>query len=406
MRELFTQRRLAAIFLFGFASGFPLALTGSTLQAWMTDEKVDLKVIGLFALVGMPYSFKFLWAPIMDRYVPPLFGRRRGWILLTQVALVLAIAVTGFSNPSKAPWLLAGLAVAIAFFSASQDIVIDAYRTEVLPPQELGLGASLNIMGYRIAMLVSGAVALALADIMSWRWVYLAMAGCMALGLLATLFAPEPTVEAKAPKNLKDAVVLPFVEFFKRKGSSEVLAFILLYKLDAVIAAALLTPFLLNLGFTKTEIAAVFKGFGFFATIAGSLAGGAAMVRLGLKKSLWTFGILQGVSGLSLMVLAIVGKSHLMLIVAIAAENFFTGMATSAFVAFMMSVCDKRFTATQYALISSIMALTRYIGGAPSGYLSEALGWPGYFLMSVLVAIPALLLLLRYDKWEALRQTG
>lgn len=395
----FGNRRTAAVLFLGFSSGIPLALTGSTLQAWMSSEKVDLTVIGIFSLVGLPYTVKYLWAPFMDRFVPPFLGRRRGWMLVTQLALILSVAAMAFTQPAAHPWLTAAIALAVAFSSASQDIVIDAYRTEVLHKEEMGPGAGVYIMGYRIAMLVSGAVALILADHLPWRAVYLIMAAAMGVGLLTSVFAPEPTLDVKPPKSIQEAVVLPFVEFFKRKGAFEILAFIVFYKIDVVIATALMTPFMLELGFTKTDIGAVTKGFGLIATIAGTVMGGAMMVRLGLLRSLWAFGLFQGVSGFSFYMLAHLGHHYPAMVAAIALENFCSGMGTAAFSAFMMSVCDKRYTATQYALLTSLMAVTRVLGGTPTGYMAKNWGWEIYYLVSIVAMVPGLLLLTRFSRW-------
>ncbi|MBI3552502.1 MAG: AmpG family muropeptide MFS transporter [Elusimicrobia bacterium] len=393
------SRRLLAVTLLGFSSGLPLALTGATLQAWMKTEGVDLTVIGLFSLVGMPYGFKFVWAPLMDRFVPPLFGRRRGWILLMQLALAVSIAALAFSQPAKAPAATAFIAVLACFFSASQDIAIDAYRSDVLEKDELGPGAAFSTGGYRMAMLVSGSVALIMADHVSWPVVYCTMAAAMGVGIAATFFAPEPRVAPAPPRSLQEAVAHPFSEFFKRTGSLEMLAFILLYKVDVVMATALMTPFILELGFSKTDIGAVSKSVGMIATIVGALAGGALMVRLGVKRSLWTFGLFQGVSTIAFMLLAHVGHHYPTMVVSIAAENFCSGMGTAAFQAFLMNICDKRFTATQYALFSSMFALTRTIGAAPTGFIVKALGWQAFFLVCIVAMIPGLLLLTRYDRW-------
>jgi PAT family beta-lactamase induction signal transducer AmpG len=395
----FGSRRIFFVLLLGFSSGIPLALTGSTLQAWMASEGVDLAVIGVFSLVGLPYAMKYLWAPVMDRFVPPFLGRRRGWMLVTQAALALAVAAMAFSEPKAAPGLLAVLSLLVAFFSASQDIVVDAWRTEVLSPEELGPGAGVHILGYRVAMLTSGAVALILADRIPWRLVYLLMAGSLAVGIAASLLAPEPEVAGKPPRTLKEAVVEPFIEFFARPGAMGILLFVVLYKLDVVMALALTTPFLLELGFTKTDIGAVTKGLGMVATIVGTLAGGAVVARSGLKASLWIFGILQSVSTLSFLALARLGHHYPMMVAAIGIENLCSGMGTAAYAAFLMSLCDKRFTATQYALLTSLMAVTRVVAGAPTGVLAKAYGWETYFLVSALAAIPGLLLLLRYDRW-------
>ena len=396
----FSSRRIFFVLLLGFSSGIPLALTGSTLQAWMASEKVDLTVIGIFSLVGLPYAMKYLWAPVMDRFVPPFLGRRRGWMLVTQVALFLAVAAMAFSEPRVSPGTLALLSLLVAFFSASQDIVVDAWRTEVLAPGELGPGAGVHILGYRVAMLTSGAIALILADRMPWRVVYLLMAGSLAVGIVASLLAPEPEVPGKPPRTLKEAVVDPFLEFFGRPEAIGVLLFIVFYKLDVVMASALTTPFLLELGFTKTDIGAVTKGLGMVSTIVGTLAGGAVVARSGMKASLWLFGVLQSLSTLAFFALARLGHHYPMMVAAIGIENLCSGMGTAAYAAFLMSLCDKRFTATQYALLTSLMAVTRVVAGAPTGFLAKAYGWETYFLVSALAAIPGLLLLLRYDRWR------
>ncbi len=397
--QVLLNRRMLATLLLGFSSGIPLALTGSTLQAWMHAEKVDLTLIGIFSLVGLPYTLKFIWAPAMDRYMPPFLGRRRGWILLTQLALIVLLSVMAFSKPFEQPVLLAILAFLVAFASASQDIVIDAYRTELLQPEEFGTGAATANMGYRLAMLFSGAFALILSDQMPWKAVYLVMAATMAVGMIVTFFAPELDGHVKLPRTLKEAVVQPFKDFFQRKGIADLLAFIILYKLDVVVAMALMTPFMLELGFTRTEIGAVSKGFGLVASISGTFVGGLWMSRIGLQRALWVFGILQGISGFTFYLLAHMGRNYAMMATTIATENFLSGMGNAAYAAFLMSLCNPQFTATQFALLSSLMALTRTVAGAPTGWLVQAVGWEMYFIVSILLAIPALLLLPRYKIW-------
>lgn len=387
------------VLLMGFSSGIPLALTGGTLQAWMAVEGVDLKTIGVFSLVTSPYYLKPLWAPFMDRFVPPILGRRRGWILLSQVGLFFGIAIMAAFSPAQSPVMIAVLAVAVAFFSASQDIVLDAYRLEILKPEEYGAGAGTYMLGYRLAMILSGGVALILSDHLTWPQVYLVMAATMLIGMTTCFFAPEPQISEAPPKSLRDAVLLPLAEFFKRPGILEIALFIFLYKLDAVVASALVTPFLLELGFSGTDIGSVFKVYGVVATIAGTLTGGTLMVKWGIQRSLWIFGILQGIAGFMFYWLAHVGKNYGVMVGAISAENFFSGMGTAAYAAFLMSLCNKRFSATQYALLSSVMALTRTIGQAPSGYLVASIGWQNYYLVSIFVALPALLLLTRYSHW-------
>jgi PAT family beta-lactamase induction signal transducer AmpG len=398
--------RLIAVLFLGLSSGLPLGLTGSTLQAWMKTEGVDLSVIGLFSLVGMPYALKFLWAPVMDRYVPPFLGRRRGWLLVTQAALVASIVAMAFSSPREHLFVTALLALMTAFFSASHDIVNDAYRADVLEPTELGMGSSLYVTGYRVAMILSGGVALILADHLPWRAVYLIMAAAMGIGVVTTLLAPEPAVPAKTPKTLSEAVVQPFLEFFGRRGAFEIILFTVLYKLDAVLTVALTTPFMMELGFTKTDIGTVNKGFGLAATIVGTLLGGALMSRLGLKKSLWYFGGLQAIAGLSFLALSMAGHSYPWMVTAIAAENICSGLGNAAYAAFLLSQCNRSFSATQYALLSSLMAVTRNVLSAPAGFLASAMGWNAYYVFCVFASVPAFLLLLRYDRWQSGTSAG
>ncbi len=395
---------MLVVFLFGFSSGVPLALVGGTLQAWMASLKIDLTLIGFFSLVGLPYTLKFLWAPFMDRYVPPFLGRRRGWIFVSQVSLMVFIAGMALCQPEKHPGLLAILGLWVAFSSASQDIVVDAYRAEVLKKSELGLGSAWASLGYRLAMLFSGAIALILSDHLPWSSVYWIMSGSIGIGLITTLLAVEPEGLGKAPKTLKEAVFEPFLEFFGRKKVAELLAFIVVYKMDTVVAVALMTPFMMELGFSRTEIGTVTKGFGLVATLIGTFAGGLWLSQFGMKKSLWFFGVLQGISGICFYLLAKVGQSYPMMVTAIAAENFFSGMGTAAYSAFLMSLCHPKFTATQFALLSSLMALTRTLAGAPTGWLAKTVGWETYFLISITLMLPGLFLLTRFDAWQEKRK--
>ncbi len=384
----------------GFASGLPLLLTISVLQAWMKDEGVDLSVIGLMALVGLPYTLKFLWAPLFDRFTLPFLGRRKGWLLVAQITLMLSIVGLGFTNPSNNPWLVAFAAFLVTFFSASQDIVIDAYRREDLADEELGLGSSLYVNGYRLAMLLASGGGLILADVTSFRLVYLTMASCMSVGVIATLLTPEPEVPAGSPKSLKEAVVDPFKEYFSRTGALWILAFILFYKIGDTMASAMTIPFYLDIGFSKTEIGAVVKLFGFWATIAGSLAGGIFILQCGINRSLWVFGFLQAISTAGFAVLFYIGHSIPALAAVVAFENFSAGLGTSAFVAFMASLTNKKFTATQYALLSSLMGVPRVFASAPTGFMVEAMGWSGFFIFCALIAIPGMLLLLKFAPWR------
>ncbi len=385
--------------LLGFSAGIPYALTAGTLQAWLATENVDIKTIGLFALVGIPYNWKFVWAPVMDRYFPKFLGRRRGWMILSQIGLALAISGMALTNPALNITTVAVMAVLVAFFSSSQDIVIDAYRTEALPLEEYGAGSSTYIMGYRIAMLVSGALALMMSDHYSWKTVYLFMAATIVVGIVGTLMGPEPKTSG-APKTLRAAVVEPLKEFFGRRGAWEIVLFILLYKLDTSTATSLMTKFFMDVGFTKTDIGAVTKVFGLAATIVGTLIGGALMPRLGMKRALIVFGILQGSTTLLFYMMAKIGMSYPGLIVTIAGENLAAGMGTAAYAAFLMSQCNQKFTATQYALLTSLMAVPTKILAAPTGYLQEAVGWPGFFIVATLTGIPSLLMLLRFNHWN------
>ncbi len=389
------NRRIAVMLPLGFASGLPLALTAGTLQAWLTVTGVDLKTIGLFTLVGLPYTLKFLWSPLMDRFVPPWLGRRRGWMVSAQAALLAGIVAMALTGPD-APWTLAVLALLVAFMSASQDIAFDAYRADLLQAPERGFGAAVSVTGYRIGMLAAGAVALILAERIGWRETYVLMAGLMAVGLLATLFSPEPAAPAQVPRSLSDAVWLPLQEFFTRERAIALLLVIVLYKIGDALAGALTTAFLIRgVGFSPTEVGVVNKGMGLAATIVGALIGGAAMARWGLFRSLLVFGLLQALSNLSFMVLAWSGKSYPLMVGAIAVENLSGGMGTAAFVALMMSLCDHRFTATQFALLSALAAVGRVVVGPPSGYLVDHVGWAVFFLISTAAALPGLWVLWR-----------
>jgi MFS transporter, PAT family, beta-lactamase induction signal transducer AmpG len=401
--QVFGSRKMAALLLLGFSSGLPLLLIGNTLKAWMTVENVNLSAIGWFSLASLPYSLKFLWAPFVDRFTLPFLGRRRGWLLLTQIALIIAIAIMGFQQPKQALQFLAINAIIIAFISATQDIAGDAYRTDVLTPLEMGAGAALWILGYRIALLVAGALALILADRLPWSSVYLVMAGMMLIGIFATLFAPEPK-QISPPASLVDAVILPFGEFFQRKGVMGgllILLFITLYKLGDALLSNMTTPFLLQTGFTKTDIGAIQVGMGLVATIVGALAGGSILSRIGINRSLWVFGILQAVSNLAYFFLAYVGKNYQAMVLAINIEQFCGGLGTAAFVAFLMSLCNQRFSATQYALLSSLMAVSRDILSAPGGAIAAVTGWSTFFLITIVAAVPGLLLLPVFAPWNS-----
>jgi MFS transporter, PAT family, beta-lactamase induction signal transducer AmpG len=395
MLRVFGQPKMAAILFLGFSSGLPFFLTNRTLQAWMTVEGVDLTTIGLFSLVTLPYSLKFLWAPLIDRYVPPFLGRRRGWLVVTQIGLLLTIGAMGLQDPSRTLQLLAFNAVLIAFFSASQDVVFDAYRIDVLDEREMGAGAALGVLGYRIALIVTGSLAFILADRMPWPVVYLMMAGLMLVGVIAAVRAPDP-VDETPPRSIAEAVVNPFVDFFQRTGLGWgvlILLFIIFYQLPDRFAQNMATPFLLQIGFSQTEIGAIQGGIGIGATIVGVLAGGAVVAKLGLNRSVWIVAALQILSNLAYYWIAITGANELILVVAIIVENVAGGMVTAVFVALLMSLCSKRFSATQYALLSSLMAAARDVIVAPAGRVAEMTGWPVFFLLTLVVGIPALALL-------------
>lgn len=392
LRAAFSGRMLIAL-LMGFSSGLPLLLTGSVLQAWLKDGGIDLTRIGLFALVGLPYTLKFLWSPLFDRYALPL-GRRRGWMALMQLSVAGALLLLSMTQPAADHlWLVMLAGLLVTFFAASQDIVIDAYRRESMAESELGLGSALYVNGYRLGMLLAGGGGLILADWMSFEAMYRLMGVIMAACVTVTLLAPEPPLPEGRPRNLREAVVLPFRDYFSRDGAWLILAFILLYKLGDTMASAMTTPFYLDLGYSKTEIGTVVKLFGFWATLAGGTLGGLWILRAGMHRALWLFGFGQMISTLGFVVLAQLPPSEVALAAVVAIENLTAGMGTAAFVGFMAALTDRRFTATQYALLSSLMGVPRVLLSAPTGWLAQTLGWSGFFLLCVLIAIPGLLML-------------
>lgn len=399
--QVFTQRKMAAIGLLGFAGGLPLFLTSRTLQAWMTAEQVDLTTIGLFSLVGLPYSTKFLWAPFIDRYCPPFLGRRRGWMAITQALLALAIAALAFGNPRTAVLAFAFTALGVAFLSATQDIAIDAYRVDVLKPLEAGAGTAVYVVGYRAALLITGSAALILADRMTWNSVYLAMAGLMLLGVAATVWSPEPPPLDRVPQTMTDAIVEPFRDFFARSKwrAVVILIFITLYRLADSLAGNMATPFLLKSGFSQTDVGAIQGGIGLLSTIVGALCGGALISRLGINRCLWVFGVLQLASNVGYYVLSLDPRYSVMVGV-IVVENFCAGLVVAGFGAFFMSLCSPRFSATQYALMTSLMAFSRDVLVAPAGKIAEATGWPSFFLLTIAAGIPAMLLLPVFAPWN------
>lgn len=390
----FINRRISTMLFLGFSSGLPLALTSGTLQAWLTVAGIDIRTIGIFALVGLPYTFKFLWSPLMDRFVPPWLGRRRGWMIISQFCLMVAIGAIAAISPNELLWLLGVLAFMVAFLSASQDIAFDAYRADILRPSERGLGAALSVFGYRVAMLVSGALALITAERIGWQSTYLVMAVLMTVGMVTTFLSLEPEEVAETPKTVTSAIVDPLREFLARRAALSLLLLIVLYKLGDAFAGTLTTAFLIRgLGFSVSEVGVINKGLGLIALLLGALSGGALMVRLRMYQSLLWFGLLQAITNLGFMALAVVGKDYLGMALVVALENFAGGMGTAAFVALLMALCDHRFTATQFALLSALAAIGRVLVGPASGYLVEAIGWTDFFLLTFFSALPGLGLL-------------
>lgn len=380
----------------GLASGLPNPLVGTTLTAWMASEGVSLATIGLFAFVALPYNFKFLWAPLLDRYRLPWLGQRRGWMALAQLLLILALGAMGSTSPSGTPTVLATLALGVAFLNATLDIASDAYRTDLLPPEERASGTAVFVAGYRLAMIVGGAGALILSDHLPWSQVYWILAALMLIGVGGTLVAPKPASEPVPPRSLGEAVVAPVVELFRRHGARSALAsltIVMLYKVGDAVAGHLLIPFLMDLGFARTEIGAVAKGLGLGATILGAFVGGGLVAKLGLRRSLLAFGVLQAVANVLYAVLAVVGRDHALLVVSIGVDNLCGGLGTVAFVAYLMSLCNKRFTAFQYALLSSASTVAGRLLGMGSGWVAETAGWPAFFGLTIAAALPALVLL-------------
>lgn len=400
MVKAILSRRMFVALIMGFASGLPLLLTKGVLQAWMKKQGIDLSLIGLTNLLAVPYSIKFIWAPLLDRYTLAFLGRRRGWLLVAQAGLVLSIAAMGLSDPVISPTVLVLAALFVTFMSASQDIVVDAYRREDLSDEELGLGSALYVLGYRLGMLLSSGGGLIMADYLSFRAAYLIIAACMVPAIVTTLLTPEPRVSA-VPQSMKEAVIDPFVEYFRRRESLWMLTFILLYKIGDVMASNISTPFYIDIGFSLTEIGAITKLLGFWAIIAGASLGGVIMLRLGINRSLWVFGVFQAISTVGFAVLARVGYSIPALAVVIGFENLSGGMGTAAFMAFMASITNKKFTATQYALLTSFMAFGRDVLSAPTGFLAKYTGWFGFFIACALIAIPGMLLLLKFAPWSS-----
>ncbi|HEY1722655.1 MAG TPA: MFS transporter [Magnetospirillaceae bacterium] len=399
--DVYTDRRVLTILPLGFASGLPLLLTYSTLATWLKVDGISLGAIGAFAAVGTPYAFKFVWSPLIDRLPPPLpFGRRRGWGITIQIALIIAIIALGSCDPANNLELVRALAILVAFLSASQDVVIDAYRVESLTAEEQGPGAALIQAGYRIAMLVSGAGSLVIAQHVSWFAAYATMAALLVVGLVVFILAPEPGASATTrhgPESLrawiKTAVVDPFADFMRRPIWPVILIFIFGYKLGEALAGRMASPLYIELGFTLDEIAAVSKVFGFFATVGGALLGGIVTAKIGPLRALLICGVLQSVGNLAYVLQAVAGHRVEALALCVAAENLTGGMAAAAMVAYLSSLCSPAFTATQYALLSSVAVVGLNIVGSISGVLAQTMGWVDYFLLTTVITLPALALL-------------
>ena len=416
LRQIFSRNMLICIFT-GFTSGLPLYFLINLIPAWLRSEHIDLKTIGLMALIGLPFTWKFIWSPVMDAVRLPFLGRRRGWMLVTQIGLLLALAAYAFLNPHQHLPVIIGLSAVVAFFSASQDIVLDAFRREILPDEELGLGNSVHVNAYRIAALVPGSLSLILADRMPWGNVFIITALFMLPGLLMTLFlAKEPDLPPAAPRTLVQTVVEPFQEFFSRKGTKQaalVLLFIFLYKLGDSMATSLATPFYLDMGFSKTDIGLIAKNAGLWPAVIAGILGGIWMLKLGINKALWLFGVVQVVTILGFVWLAGFGRfdtitltEQMMLAGVIGAEAVGVGLGTAAFVSYMARETNPAFTATQLALFTSLSAVPRTFINATTGYLIEWLGYVHFFWLCFILALPGMFLLLKVAPWGGDKPTN
>ncbi len=406
-RDILVNRKMVTCVFLGFTSGMPLYVLIQLVPAWLRSSDVDLATIGLFSLVALPYTWKFVWSPLMDRYRLPFLGRRRGWALLTQAGLLFAIGALGQFDPSTSLKAIAAMVFIVSFFGASQDIVIDAYRRELLADDELGTGNSFFINAYRLSSLVPGSLALILSDHLSWPAVYWVTAGFMSVGMVTTLVIREVSDDALAPATLRQAVVEPFIEFFQRGGvraGLAMLAFMFLYKLGDNMATALATPFYLDMGFSRTEIGSIAKVAALWSVIAGGILGGVLMLKLNINRALWVFGFVQMVTILGFVWLSTAGHNPLGLFFVVSGEYLGVGLGTIALTAYMARETSKAFTATQFALFSSFIAVPRTFANASTGFIIEAIGYTHFFLVCTLVAIPGLLLLLKVAPWNQTRR--
>ena len=400
------QPRMLICILIGFSSGLPLYFLLQLVPAWLRRGGVDLTTIGIVGLALLPYSWKFLWSPLLDRFSVKFMGRRRSWMIATQVALLVSMAGIGQFSPQNSLNAIVWAAFVIAIFSATQDIAIDAYRREILPDEELGIGNSFYVNAYRVAGLIPGGLGLIMADYISWPMVFIMTALFMLPGIICTLLVSEPTIHGEAPKTLREAIVEPFREFFTRdsvKSSILILAFMLLYKFGDSLATALITPFYIDVGFTNTQIGAVAKLVGFWSTIIGGFVGGVVMIKIGINRALWVFGFVQFASIFGFVFLNEIGNNIYALGLAVCFEYLGVGLGTAAFVAFIASQTNKKFSATQFALFSSFFAIPRSFTGVIAGYIVETqgLGWTNFFLISAATAIPGMILLLWVAPWSA-----
>ncbi len=405
--QALADKRMTAVLLLSFASGLPFNLTGFTLQAWLADSGLNIKTIGIFGLVGFPYILKFLWAPLLDRYLPPLLGRRRGWILVYQACLAVCIGAMGFCSPAKGPYVLGAVALLVAFLSASQDIVFDAYRVDVIPPSERALAAAATTFGYRTAAMLAGAVLVLIAAglerhigaDLAWRFAFL-MVGCiMAATILATLWAPEPEVPGRPPPTLADAVWLPLRELLKQHGAAGFILLVLLYKVGDAFALSLYSAFMIKgVGFSLAQLSLAGKVNMTASTMVGVGLGGIIYIRWGMFRSLLIFGIGQALTNLLYMWLAIAGKKLWLLVLATSLDTGIGGMGQAAFVAFLVSQCSPNYSATQYALLSALAAVPRVFMGAIAGQVVSVIGWANFFVVTCLTATPGLILLVIFRR--------
>ena len=403
MEAILNRRMLICVFT-GFTSGLPLYILFQLVPAWLRVEGVGLKEIGFFALVQIPYAWKFLWSPVIDRFTLPFLGHRRGWMLVMQLVLLVSIAMLGFLKPGISIWTIAYLSAAIAFFSASQDIVLDAYRRELLPDVELGLGNTIHVQAYRLSGLVPGALALILADHMAWHSVFIIVALFMCIGIGMTLVIDEAIKDPDPPKTMVDAVIEPFKEFIQRRGLGSallILLFLFCYKLGDSMATALQSPFYIDVGFSLTQIGTIAKFASLVAAIFGGLVGGVLMIKLGINRALWLFGIVQVVSILGFAVLSEVGANPWMLGVTVSLEYLGVGLGTAAFVAFIARSTNPMFAATQFALLTAVASLPRILASSVTGVIVEQVGWTNFFLLCTALAIPGMLLLFKVAPWNA-----